>query len=356
LAAQVGQEAAPAGDPLSDVLRMVKLTGALFFMVQASMPWGIAVPHARAYARIILPRAQHVVSYHIITGGTGWIAGPDGAPRPFAKGDILVLPHEDAYAMLCAPDARPEFGPDDSIAFFRSMAARQLPFVVTEGGGGAGGAQFVCGFLGCDARPFNPLLAALPRLIHLPRRADPRDLLGRLIELTLTEAQRHRAGGEAIRLRLSELLFVEVVRRYLETLDTAESGWLAGLRDPAVGRVLAAIHARPADPWALDSLASEAGLSRSALAERFQRLIGRPPMQYLTGWRIQVAARLLADGSAKVGAVGREVGYASEAAFSRSFKKLTGASPAAWRRQAAAPSGDAATEAARPRSGPRVRS
>jgi AraC-like DNA-binding protein len=325
------------GDPLSDVLRTVKLTGALFFMVEASTPWGYEVPQARAFAPIILPRAQHVISYHVITRGTGWIIGPAGASRAFGPGDILVLPHEDAYAMQSAPDARHELTPGEVLGFFRAMAAGALPPVVREGGGGPGGAQFVCGFLGCDARPFNPLLAALPRLVHVRRPAGTgRDLLDRLIDLTLAEAWTERPGGECLRLRLSELMFVEVVRRHLETLAEGESGWLAGLRDPGVGRVLALVHGRPAHPWTLAELAHEAGMSRSALAQRFAALVGLPPMQYLTRWRIQLAARLLADGAAKVAAVGRDVGYESEAAFSRSFKKITGISPAAWRGRGAA--------------------
>lgn len=328
---------AMAGDPLSDVLRTVKLTGALFFMVEASTPWGYEVPQAGAFSPIILPRAQHVISYHVITQGTGWIIGPAEAPRRFAAGDILVLPHEDSYAMQSAPDMRHELSPEEVLGFFRAMATGALPPVVREGGGGPGRAQFVCGFLGCDARPFNPLLETLPRLVHVRRPAGMgRDLLDRLIDLTLTEAWTERPGGECLRLRLSELMFVEVVRRHLETLSEGESGWLAGLRDLGVGRVLTLLHGRPAHPWTLAELAHEAGMSRSALAQRFAALVGLPPMRYLTRWRIQLAARLLADGAAKVAAAGRDVGYESEAAFSRSFKKITGISPAAWRGRGAA--------------------
>jgi len=321
-----------AADPLSDVLRMVKLSGALFFLVDASSPWGVKVPAARAFAPIILPRARHVVSYHIVTQGAGWAIVPGREPLRFAAGDVIVFPHGDPYAMLSAPDASPEFEPEGALGFFRAMAAGELPFEVPEGGGGAERARFVCGFLGCDARPFNPLLATLPRLMHVGRPAAPGDdLLDRLIALTLAEARAHRPGGEAIRLRLSELMFVEVVRRYLEALPADQTGWLAALRDPGVGRVLALIHERPAHPWTLEELAAHCGMSRSALAERFTRLVGRPAMQYLAHWRIQVAARLLADGAAKVAAVARDVGYESEAAFSRSFKRIAGVSPSAWR-------------------------
>lgn len=329
--------AAARGDPaahdaLSDVLRVVKLSGALFFLVDASSPWGVDIPPASAFAPIILPRARHVVSYHVVTEGSGWASVPGERPVQFAAGDVLVFPHGDAYAMLSAPGGRPALPLEEALGFFRAMAAGELPFVVPEGGGGMERARFVCGFLGCDARPFNPLLAALPRLMHVRRAANPRDdLLERLIELTLAEARMRRPGGECIRLRLSELMFVEVVRRYLQALPKNQAGWLAGLRDPAIGRALALIHERPSHDWTLEELAARAGVSRSVLADRFTRLVGHPPMQYLTNWRVQVAARLLADGAAKVGSVAQEVGYASEAAFSRSFKKIAGMSPAAWR-------------------------
>jgi AraC-like DNA-binding protein len=327
---------ARAIDPLSDVLRTVRLTGALFFLFEASPPWSIEVPCARAFAPIILPRAQHVISYHVVTQGSGWVSGPVDPPLPFGAGDILVFPHEDAYAMRSAPGRRPAGSAEDALDFFRAMATGALPFVVREDGGGTERAMFVCGFLGCDARPFNPLLATLPRLLHIRRPASgDGNLLDRLVELTLAEGQLHRPGGHCIRLRLSELMFVEVVRRHLESLPSEETGWLAGLRDPTVGRALALLHERPAHDWTLDDLARHVGISRSVLAERFTHVLGQPPMHYLTHWRIQLGARLLADGGRKVAAVGAEVGYASEAAFSRTFKKITGASPSTWRKACA---------------------
>jgi transcriptional regulator GlxA family with amidase domain len=161
--------------------------------------------------------------------------------------------------------------------------------------------------------------------------AAPDGLLDRLIELTLMEAWTSQAGGASIRLRLSELMFVEVVRQHLETLTADQRGWLSGLRDPAIGRVLSMLHEYPARQWTLSELAVYAGVSRAVLAERFAYLVGCPPIHYLTLWRMQIAARFLADGAMKVAAVAHAVGYESEAAFSRAFKKITGTSPAAWR-------------------------
>lgn len=323
----------PVGkDPLSEVLRTVKLTGALFFLVDATSPWGVEVAHAGVFGPIILPRAQHVISYHIVLQGSGYASLPGISPARFAAGDIIVFPHGDPYAMVSRPGGPLEFDAVASLRFFREMAAGRLPFVVNEGGGGPERAQFVCGFLGCDARPFNPLLEALPRLLHVKRPVgDQHDLLDRLIDLTLMEAQISRAGGECIRLRLSELMFVEVARRYLATLEVSQTGWLSGLRDPVVGHALSLLHERPAHAWTLKELARQTGVSRSVLADRFTHLVGYPPMQYLTRWRIQLAARLLADGATKVAAVSQEVGYASEAAFSRTFKRIAGVPPAVWR-------------------------
>lgn len=318
-------------DPLSDVLRMVKLTGALFFLVDASFPWGVEVPHADAFSSIILPRAQHMVSYHIILKGSGWAGIPNVTSTPFEAGDVLVLPHGDPYAMLSGPGQAPELNARATMDFFREMAAGRLPFVVKEGGGGEPRSEFVCGFLGCDMQPFNPTLSTLPRLLRIKQSHGRESLLSRLIDLTLAEVRQQRVGGESIRLRLSELVFVELMRQYLETLPAHETGWLSGLRDPAIGKVLVMLHDKPAYPWTLNELANRACMSRAALAARFTHLIGHAPMQYLTLWRMQIAARLLADSSMKVAAIGREVGYESEAAFSRAFKNSTGLPPAAWR-------------------------
>lgn len=336
LAQQSAGRAKGANDVLSDVLRAGRLTSALFFLIDAAPPWEAQVPHATAFAPIILPRAQHVISYHVVTHGSCWAALIGEPAVALAAGDILVLPHGDPYVISSSPGQCSGFDVGESLDFFRSMAAGQLPFRITSGAAGRNRLNLICGFLGCDARPFNPLLATLPRMLHVRRTPDAEtDLLSRLIELTVAESREERVGGECIRLGLSELMFVEVVRRYLATLSGEQTGWLAGLRDPAIGRALALLHERPAHAWTVDELASSAGLSRSVLADRFAYFVGQPPMQYLTQWRMQVAARLLADGRSKVASVALEVGYASEAAFSRTFKKAAGVSPTDWRHRSA---------------------
>ena len=326
-----------SADPLSDVLRTVRLTGGLFFLVEQSAPWVVGVPAAEKIRPLLLPNAQHVISYHVMTRGHCWAALTDGGPPVrLEAGDVVLFPHGDPYVMSSGPGMRVEEPEEAALAFFRHMAeGGTLPLSDHEPGPDQ--VRVACGYLGCDLRPFNPVLAAMPRLVHLPAPAGAEaDRLGPLVEFALSESRQRRAGGGCVLLRVSELMFVEVVRRYLASLGAEQTGWLAGLRDPVVGHALALLHGRPAESWTLDKLAAEVRLSRSALADRFVHFVGQPPMQYLARWRMQVAARMLSDGEAKVGAVAFDVGYESEAAFSRAFKKIVGASPAAWRRQASA--------------------
>jgi AraC-like DNA-binding protein len=272
------------------------------------------------------------VSYHVVREGACWCETPGREPLRLEAGDVLVVPHGQEYALTSEPGLRTGFTAGETLAWFRSMALGQLPFVVSEGGGGPGRIRVVCGFLGCDALPFNPVLATLPELLHVRRPLTAGvDRLSTLVEFAVAESRDKRAGSRSVLLRISELVFVEVVRRYLTTQTGGGSGWLGGLRDPVVARALACMHAEPAHPWTVEELAREAAASRSVLTERFTHFVGHPPMLYLMRWRMQLAACRLSDRSAKVSAVARDVGYESEAAFSRAFKKLTGVGPASWR-------------------------
>jgi AraC-like DNA-binding protein len=327
-----------AVDVLSDVLRTIRLTGAVFFPLEASSPWADDIPAATGLVRAVLPSAQHVVSYHIVTAGTCWVTLPEGPPLHLGPGDVVVIPHGDAYVMSSAPGMRSAMPADAVLAFFHQMAIGSAPSMVVEGDG-AQRTGLVCGFLGCDIHPLNPVLEALPRLLHVRPPVEPstQDRLTPLVEFALAESRQRRSGAQNVLLRLSEVLFIEVIRRHLDSLAADRTGWLSGLRDPIVGHALSLLHDRPTDSWTLERLAKDVGVSRTALADRFTQLVGQPPMRYLARWRMQLASRLLLDGSAKVAAVAFEVGYHSEAAFSRAFKEIVGVSPAGWRRERSHP-------------------
>ena len=318
-----------AADALSDLLRTVRLNGAIFFNLDLSEPWVAEAPPAKSCQPFVMPTAQHVIEFHIVTKGFCWGGLLDEQAIRLQAGDIIIFPQGDAHVMSSAPGMRAQ--PDTTL--YQGSERTQLPFTLTLGVAGPPTAHVVCGFLGCDSRPFNPLLEALPRVLHLREGANvDTGWLAHFIRAAIEESENKRAGGESILSRLSELMFVEVVRRYLASLPKEQTGWLAGLRDRYVGRALNLLHGQPAFAWTLPRVAEEVGLSRSALTERFTHFVGVPPMHYLAQWRMQVAAGLLTNGIDTVARVAAAVGYDSEAAFNRTFKKMVGSPPAAWRK------------------------
>jgi AraC-like DNA-binding protein len=339
-----------SGDTLSDLLRAVRLKGAIFFYVEGADPWVAEAPPSSELVPAILPGVDHLMEFHGVARGSCWAAIVGEDPVRLDEGDLVIFPQGDSHVLSSAPGLRAR-DPDPSVFF--APRPPQLPFALSvdgEGtatalldGGGAERTTIVCGFLGCDARPFNPLLASLPRVFRMPGVARAGgSWIGSLLGSVVEESSRRRPGGEAVLERMSEMLFVEVLRRYLDTLPPEQTGWLAGMRDPAVGRALALIHERPSEAWTLERLGEAAALSRSTLHERFVHFIGQPPMQYLAQWRMQLAAGALRDTDAKVIDIALDVGYESEAAFSRAFRRAVGESPAAWRRTRRGPARDEA--------------
>jgi AraC-like DNA-binding protein len=320
-------------DVLSEVLSAVRLTGSVYFDVTATSPWVAEAQPSAEIAGLVMPGAQHAIEYHVITKGSCWISivgGEPFEPVRLEEGDIAVIPHGEAHTLSSSPGMRADANAEAPPWPGQGDA---LPFKLKTGVEGPIEFRVICGFFTCDARPFNPLLDALPRFMRFGRAASgPADgLLEQFIRFASAETNTKRAGSQSILNRLSELMFVETIRMQMEQLAATNTGWLAGLRDPLVGRVLALLHARPAHAWTLEELAVECGASRSVLADRFNHLTGYPPIQYLTRWRMQVAAKRLSDTGAKVATVAEEVGYDSEAAFSRAFKKFSGRSPSEWR-------------------------
>ena len=323
-------------DILSDVLRSVRLRGALYFHVSGTRDWAAEAPACREIAAAVMPGTEHVMEYHVVLSGSCWGGVVGAEPVHLAAGDLILFPHGDPHVVSSAPGMR---APPDPAGYFERMQ-RPLPFALhldarrVHPGAEPEGPDvttLVCGFLGCDLRPFNPLIASLPRLMHVPAQSG-HDGAVQYARHAAAEALEQRPGGNAILERLSEMTFIEAVRRYLASLPEGSHGWLAGLRDRFVGRALACLHDAPAEPWTVEELGRRVGLSRSALHERFAAVVGQTPMEYLASWRIQLGAALLRDTTSTVASIALEVGYQSEASFARAFKRTVGKPPAMWRR------------------------
>ena len=324
-------------DTLSDVLRGVRLRGAVFFHVSGSSDWAAEAPSASAIAPLLMHGVEHVMEYHAVAQGSCWAGIPGGPSVQLFAGDVVMFPHGDAHVMSSAPGMRGIPDPD----WFASVDLGRLPLRVAYQGreavnpaapGFHADVTVVCGFLGCDLHPFNPLIEALPHLLYL-QASDDDAWMAKFTQQAVAESQAGRPGGEAILARMSEMMFVHAVRRYADAQPAHGAGWLSGLRDRFVGRTLALMHEAPAHDWTIDELGRRVGLSRSALHERFVHLIGMPPMQYLAQWRMQAASRLLLETRASVATIALDVGYDSEAAFARAFKRQAGKPPATWRRE-----------------------
>jgi AraC-like DNA-binding protein/mannose-6-phosphate isomerase-like protein (cupin superfamily) len=311
---------------LSDVLRAVKLTGAVFLDAEFRAPWCIAAQGK--VARLLMPAAEHFIHYHYIVDGRCRAKVESADEVQLEAGDVVVFPRGDPHVMGSGLQLAPR-----RLAEMLPTTPRTGEVLLVEYGGDGEATRVVCGFLACDPRLGNPILTALPPVFKVNLRAGPSgEWLDRSIRHSVAEAASPRAGADVILARLSELLFVETLRSYVETLPAGQTGWLAGSRDPLVGKSLTLLHGRSAHPWTVDELAREVGCSRSVLAERFTHYLGQAPMRYLARWRLALAADLLRSGGLPLARVAEEVGYESEQAFNRAFKREFGVPPARWRR------------------------
>jgi AraC-like DNA-binding protein len=315
-------------DALSDVLRSARMTGGVFLDADFGAPWCVAAKIAPEYCMPGLGDAAHLIPYHYVVEGRLHLRVDGEAPVSLGPGEVVVLPRNDAH-LMGSDLARPPVAIRDLV---RRPASAQ--FAVLRHGGGGDRTRIICGFLGSDGPDTNPVLTSLPPVVALPLpEGAAADWIRSTLRFAAEEVAAGRPGSETVLGKVSELLFIETVRRYTETLPDEQTGWLAGLRDPHVARALALIHGDVARAWSVDDLGREAGLSRSALADRFVRLLGVPPVHYLARWRMQVAMGKLRGSGASVAEVGAAVGYESEAAFSRAFKKVVGVAPGGWRRR-----------------------
>jgi len=326
-------------DTLSSLLRAIRLRGAMFYYIEGAARWVAEAPAGSEIIPAILPAAEHLMELHAVVHGSCWAGLVGEKPIRLEAGDMVIFPRGDAHVISSHPGLRAR---RVDLGLYYAPRPPQLPYSlrVSERGAtqrtpgrGEAGTTIVCGFIGCDVRPFNPLLEALPRMLHVPGRGDTASpWLAGVLDAVVQESNRKRPGGEAVLERMTEMMFVEAVRRYIDDLPSGETGWLAGLGDAAVGRALSLLHERPEASWTVEQLAEAAAVSRSTLHERFVHFLGQPPMQYLAQWRMQLAACLLRDTDAKVLEVALDVGYQNETAFARAFRRATGESPGAWRR------------------------
>ena len=318
-------------DVLSEVLKVVKLQGALYFNAEFSAPWSVCATSARALAEIVAPGAEHVIVYHLLTQGRATLKLDSGEKVHLQAGDLVMVPHGDPH--IVENGAAPETVDGSEQA--AEVLAQGLR--VTRMGGGGDVTKIVCGYMACDLRLSQVFLSGLPPLFKVSIRDNPSGrFLENTIRFSVDETDTSRAGGEAVLAKLSEVLFVETLRAFITQLPPEQIGWLAGARDAEVGKTLALMHRSPAHPWTLASLAKDAGVSRSVLAERFRHYLNETPMAYLTRWRLQLGAQMLSSTSYSVAQIAAEVGYESEAAFNRAFKREFNVPPARFRIQSRA--------------------
>ncbi|MBR1279550.1 cupin domain-containing protein [Bradyrhizobium sp. AUGA SZCCT0283] len=312
-------------DPLSDVLRSVRLTGGVFFEANLTAPWSVAAQVGLKECLPFLPDLVQVIGYHVVLEGR-MLVGLDGEPPiELRAGEIVLFPRNDIHTMASAAGVIPVSAAD---------LIQQSPeggVMKIRYGGGHEPTSIICGFLGTQD-DFNPLLATLPRMLRLDiSKAASRDWVETSVRFAAAELARGRLASSEVMSRLSEVLLVEAVREYISKLGDREQGWLKGLSDPNIGRALALIHGDIAAPWSADILAKEVALSRSAFMDRFAQLIGMPPIRYLTVWRLEIAKRHLRESRMSVPQIAVAVGYESEEGFRRAFRREFEMWPAEWR-------------------------
>jgi AraC-like DNA-binding protein len=325
-------------DALSDVLNSVHLEGAFYLNAEFTAPWCIRGECSVASVRERLAGSEHVVFFHFLTEGDCKVRLTQGGEvLHVAAGDMVLIPQDDMHLM----GSDLHLAPAEANSLFGEDAPADAEFVHIRYGGGGASTRFVCGFLACSRSVCRPLLDALPRLLRIPIGDGPASAMVReLLRVGVRESSASRPGNQSMLAKLSELMFVEAMRRYVENLPPGGKGWLAGVRDTQVGSALALLHGEPGRAWTVEELAREVALSRSALAERFAALVGEPPIQYLMRWRLALAAQALRSGREAIARVAERSGYESEAAFSRAFKREFGMPPAAWRKAGPKPPGN----------------
>ncbi|EWS54018.1 MULTISPECIES: AraC family transcriptional regulator [unclassified Methylibium] len=318
--------ASHASDLLSDLLGSMHLAGMVLFRAAFREPWSVLTPGSAQLARVLPFRTEHIVPFHVIATGRCRLALPGREPVWLREGDAVLLPYGDSHRL----EGLEETAPVQVGQLLPCQPWKDMPQV--EHGGGGAVTHIICGFLQCDELLFRPILRHLPTLLHVSPDATPADhWLGSTIRHTAAEASRTTPGSRSMLPRLTELMFVEILRKHMQGLSDDENGWFAACRDPVTGSALKLLHDAPLQDWSVERLARAVGVSRTVLAERFRHYLDQPPMQYLAHWRLQLAAQQLKTGDQPLKTIADRVGYESEAAFSRAFKRHFGLPPGSWR-------------------------
>lgn len=325
-------ETPPAStDLLSDMLGSMHLSGMVQFRVEFSEPWCVNTPESCNLARALPFRTEHIIPFHVIARGGCWLELNGREPVWLNENDVVLLPYGDANLLR---------GREAAATVEVGELLPPPPWndiVVVEHGGSGDKTRIICGFLQCDELLFHPILRHLPNMLHISPEAPPADpWLASIVRHTAAEAGRPTPGSRSMLPRLTELMFVEILRKYMQGLSADEVGWFAAINDPVAGAALKCLHAAPFHEWTVESLSRKAGVSRTLLAERFRHFLDQPPMKYLANWRLQLAAQQLKSSDLPMKVVADRTGYVSEAAFSRAFKRHFGAPPGDWRRQQSA--------------------
>ncbi len=317
-------------DLLSQVLQVVKLDSAIYFNCEFSEPWCLAAGPSSETIPLLAPQAGHMIIFHLLVEGTAYVeVGPERRRTEVQPGDVIALPHGSDHTLGCGVTNTVLVGREIMPGLLRQCKTLEL---VRAGGEGPGSSRWICGFLACDPQLGRGFLSGLPELIKINLREDAAgQWLENSLRFSVTQKMSAEPGADAMLAKLSETVFVETVRRYVSRLPDEQTGWLAGTRDTHVGKALGLLHERPAEDWTIAGLAQEVGISRSVLAERFRHFLGEPPMAYLTRWRMRLGAQSLKTTSKSVAEIAPEVGYESEAAFNRAFKREFGTPPARYR-------------------------
>ncbi len=302
-------------DPLAEALQFLRMDGMFYCPSELTSPWGIEMPH--------LPDS---IWFHVVTSGSLTLADRTGAEHTCRQGDVVVLPHGAGHRAFDHPDA------PTPVVFDLPHEYISRQYAILRHGGGGEATNVICGVVQFGHPVARALVELLPEIIRIdPSTQTEWQWLPSILSMMAAETRRIRPGGEAVVTRLCDILVIQAIRSWIENDPAAMTGWLGALRDPAIGKAIAMIHREPERDWSVASLAAEVAMSRSAFSARFSELVGQSAMQYVTGWRMNLAVDMLREDRMTIAAVAVKLGYQSEAAFSRAFKRVTGQSPSAAR-------------------------